>query len=97
VTESISNQLNDGKVQLTESSQVAVDLEKIPPAQRAQSRRLAAKIGESVQATIGPEVATAVNRTFRFALIFTLLGAVAAWFVRPPKRRSKNSPVVAAG
>ncbi len=87
VTAKISDQLHGGNVQLTESSNVTADIQKLPPAQRALAKQLAVKIGRTVQATTGPPIATAVNHTFRFALIFTLLGAVAALFVEPPKRR----------
>ncbi len=96
ITEKIAAQLDGGEVQLSESSEVTkqaqANLQNLPPAQRAQSQRLAAKVGEEVQATIGPEVATAVNHTFRFALAFTVLGALAALFVQPPKRRGGKKP-----
>lgn len=100
ITEQISKQFEGGEVQFSESSQItaqaAPDPASLPPAQRAQSQRLAQKIGEEVQATINPEVAKAVNHTFQFALIFLLLGAGAALFVHPPKRRGEKKPIVAA-
>lgn len=100
VTTRISDQLHSGNVQLSETANLAANVQALPSAQRAQAQRAAATIGREVQTTIGPEIATAVNRTFRFALIFTLIGAVAAAFTEPPKRRAaaaKQSPAAAAG
>lgn len=100
ITTTISKQLNDGNVQLSESSSLAANIQKLPPAQRALAQQTAVVISRKVQSTIGPQIATAVNHTFRFALIFTLLGALAATFVQPPKRRrvaAKKPTVAAAG
>jgi EmrB/QacA subfamily drug resistance transporter len=99
VTQQISKQFDDGDVQFSESSQAMKAQPQTPnltPAQQAQAKQLAVKIGESVQDTIGPEIAKAVNHTFRFAMIFTFLGAIAALFVQPPKRRGSKKPEVAA-
>lgn len=87
ITNQISDQLHSGDVKFSEASGLSTDIKALPPAQQAQARKAAARIGAEIQGTIGPEIATAINRTFHFALIFTLLGAGVAALVQPPRRR----------
>lgn len=91
VKQQVSAQFGSGQVQLTEvNPAVPAGTEASGPGQVAAQAE-AQKIGNDIRQTIDPRIATAVNRTFRFALIFTLIGSFLSLWIRPPKRQPATS------
>lgn len=89
----IVEQFSGGDIQLSQPAGIVSDTlpANLTPQQQRQAEQTQQQLRQRIADTINPQITEAVNRTFRFAIIFTLLGALIALTIRQDRRHSKQA------
>lgn len=90
----IADQFKGGEVQLQQNpaSRASQDqIKDLPLAEQAAAARRQGQIRQEINDTLNPQIARSINNTFHFALLFTLIGAFAALFIRPKSRQKAGA------